>query len=45
MLIDIIEDFARRMESRVAELTAEFTRILDFAGIGAPLPILRAVSS
>jgi putative ubiquitin-RnfH superfamily antitoxin RatB of RatAB toxin-antitoxin module len=37
MLIDIIEDFARRMESRVAELTAEFTRILDFAGLEAAL--------
>ena len=35
MLTDIIDDFARRMESRVAELTAEFTRTLGFAGLEA----------
>ena len=37
MLTGIIEDFARRMERRVAELTAEFTRTLDFAGLEAAL--------
>ena len=37
MLNDIIEDFARRMESRVLEITAEFTQTLDFAGLEAAL--------
>lgn len=37
MLTDIIEDFARRMESRGAELFTEFTGSLDFAGLEAAL--------
>lgn len=37
MLDDIIQDFARRLESRVLEITAEFTQMLDFAGLEAAL--------
>jgi len=37
MLIYIIEDFSRQMESRVAELITEFTKSLDFAGLEAAI--------
>ena len=33
MLNDIIQDFARRMESRILEISAEFAQRLDFAGL------------
>ncbi len=33
MLQDIIPDFTRRMESRLQEITTEFTQQLDFAGL------------
>ena len=37
MLDDIIQDFARRLESRALEITSEFTQTLDFAGLEAAL--------